>query len=76
MNRFDQLVEDLNNGNLTHTHIQIAYRTYIRQNDNIPEGIKDILCGVEATGGLIGRAFNQISEIIGGVELAYRRGKG
>lgn len=76
MNRFDQLVQDLVDGKLTHNHLQIAYRAYIRQNSNTPEGIKDILCGVDTGSGLIGRAFDQISEMVGGMELAFRRGKG
>ncbi len=74
MNKFDQLVQDLLDGKLSHTHVQIAYRTYIRQREDLPEGIKDILCGPSGGSGLIGRAFDQISEMIGGTELAYRRG--
>ena len=74
MNRFDQLVQDLMDGKLTLNHIQIAYRTYLRQRTDIPEGIKDILCGTDGGAGLVGKAFNQISETVGSVELAYRRG--
>ncbi len=75
MNKFDQLVEDLLSNALGHTHLQIAYRTYIRQRKDIPEEIKDLLCGTEGHSGLIGSIFQQISSTISAVELAYRRGK-
>ena len=74
-NKFDQLVEDLLSNELTLTQIQIAMRTYIRRRKDIPEGIKDLLCGrAEGASGLIGRMFKTIQDVIGAVELAYRRG--
>ena len=74
-NKFDQLVEDLVNGDLGLTHIQMAIRTSIRQRKDIPEGVKDLLCGSSAhDSGLIYSMFKPIKEAIGTVELAYRRG--
>jgi hypothetical protein len=45
MNKFDQLVDDLEKGQLTLNMIQIAIRAYIRQRKNLPTGIKDLLSG-------------------------------
>ena len=74
-NKFDQLVEDLLSNELTLTQVQIAMRTFVRRRKDIPEGIKDILCGrAEGASGLIGRMFKSIQDVIGAVELAYRRG--
>lgn len=74
MDRFSQLVEDLTNGDLTLIQIQIAIRASIRRDKNIPDGIKDLLAGREASAGLIYRMFKPIQEVIGAMELAYRRG--
>lgn len=74
MNKFDQLVQDLLENKLTLNHIQIAIRTYIRQRDSIPDPIKNLLCGYEGESGLIGQHFSLIQELIGSMELAYRRG--
>lgn len=75
MNKFDQLVEDLTTGKISHTMLQIAYRAAIRQRKDLPEGIKDLLCGrSEYHAGLIYQQFKVISETIGSMELAYRRG--
>jgi len=75
MNKFDQLVSDLSDGSLTPTMIQIALRTWVRQNPKVPDGVKGILCG-ESDGaiGLIGQIFSVIQSVIGKTELAYRRG--
>ena len=76
MNKFDQLVQDLLDSKITHTQLQIAYRVCIRQRNDIPEGIKDLLCGIPPDKpGLIYKAFDLISQIIGAVELAYLRGE-
>jgi hypothetical protein len=76
MNKFDQLVDDLKNGRLTLNMIQIAIRAYIRQRRDLPTGIKDLLCGSnESNAGLIFKMYQPIREIIGSMELAYRRGK-
>lgn len=52
-NKFDKLVDDLLEGRLTLTHIQIAYRTYLRRSKHIPIGTKNILCG-DGDSGLVG----------------------
>jgi len=76
-NKFDQLVEDLVSGELGLTHVQIAIRTSVRRRKEIPEGIKDLLCGRgESHAGLIYHMFRPIQDVIGAMELAYRRGKG
>jgi hypothetical protein len=76
MNKFDQLVDDLEKGRLTLNMVQIAIRTYIRRRRNLPEGIKDLLCGnSESNVGLIFKMFQTIREVIGAMELAYQRGK-
>lgn len=75
MNKFDQLVEDLVSGELGLTHIQIAIRASIRQREDLPEGIKDLLAGGgRGNPGLIYAMFKPIKEAIGTVELAYRKG--
>ena len=74
-NKFDTLVEDLVSGRLGFTHIQIAMRASIRQRKDLPDGIKDLLAGRDATySGLIFKQFKVIQETIGAMELAYRRG--
>ena len=75
MDKFSQLVEDLVKGDLSLTHVQIAIRTSVRQRKDIPEGIKDLLCGRgKHYSGLIYTMFKPINEVIGSIELAYRRG--
>ena len=74
MDKFSQLVEDLTTGDLTLTQVQIAIRASIRRDKNIPEGIKDLLAGKKNNPGLVYRMFEPIQEVIGAVELAYRRG--
>ncbi len=76
MDKFSQLVEDLTNGDLNMTHIQIAVRASIRQRKDLPDGIKDLLAGKsDRNAGVLYRMFKSIQEVIGTVELAYRRGK-
>lgn len=76
MDKFSQLVEDLVHGDLTLTHIQTAVRASIRQRKDVPEGIKDLLAGRgNSYSGLIYRQFKLIDEMIGSMELAYRRGE-
>lgn len=74
-NKFSQLVEDLVSGDLGLTHVQIAIRASIRQSKDLPDGIKDLLAGSsETNAGIVYRVFKLIEEMIGSVELAYRRG--
>jgi hypothetical protein len=75
MNRFDQLVQDLKDGKLNMTHIQIAYRAYLREGKDVPDEIKDLLGGrSEAMSGVIYSIFKLVREVEGTVELAYNRG--
>lgn len=80
MNKFDQLVDDLITGELNPTHIRMAYKAYIKYRKDIPDEIKDLLCGGKqgksTSDGLIDKTFNLMSNIIGWVEIAYKRGKG
>lgn len=74
-NKFDQLVEDLTTDKISWTMLQTAVKASIRNRKDLPEGIKDLLCGRSAHhAGLIQKHFQLISETIGSMELAYRRG--
>ncbi len=74
-NPFTNLVKYLNDGTLGHNHIQMAYREWVRRRDDIPDAIKDILSGRgEAETGLLLPIFRSIGQLIGGLELAWRRG--
>ncbi len=76
LNKFDQLVDDLVTGKLSHTQLQIAYRESVRRSKYLPEEAKTILCGSgENDAGLIYQCFKVISGMIGGFELAIRRAK-
>ncbi len=72
-NAFEQLLKDLNDGVLGYNQLHNAYRTHIRQSKVLPEDIKNLL-SVAGGGGVVGDAFHLIAEIIGRIELAYRRG--
>ena len=72
MNEFDMLVENLCFGEFTITHLELAYREYMRRRKDIPEGALNLLVGKGHTG-LIQFALN-IREISGNIELAYHRG--
>ncbi len=75
MNKFDQLVEDLKTGALSLTHIQIAIRAWVRERDDLPDEIKDLLAGRgESFSGIIYKQMRLVREIIGTVELAFNRG--
>ena len=74
MDKFTQLVEDLKSGKLTMSHVQMAVRAYVRESKHIPDGTKDLLAGKGEGGGLIYKQFQVITETIGAMELAYRRG--
>lgn len=69
-NKFDQLVNDLLDGSLTLTLIQIAVRTYIRRRKNFPIEAKGLLAGeAEGDSGLIGLHFRVITQTIGSLSL-------
>lgn len=73
MDKFSQLLEDLVNEDLTLTQVQIAIRASIRQRKDLPDNVKDLLGGKEGNSGLIYKMFKPIQEVIGSMELAYRR---
>ncbi len=74
-NPFTDLVRHLNDGTLGHNHIQMAYREWIRRRDDIPDATKDILAGKGDTEpGLLLPMFRIITQTIGSLELAWRRG--
>ena len=74
MNAQEQLVKWLKEGDLGLIHIDIAVMEWIRDREDLPEGVKNLLV-VPGGGGVIRNLFNQMKSIIGTVELAYRRGK-
>jgi len=74
-NAFERLVSDLNEGRLGLTMVGIAVKAHVRQNPDIPEPVKDLLCGKgDCFPGLLSRHWNLLGEMIGTTELAYRRG--
>ncbi len=76
MNKFDQLVEDLESGDLSHTLIAIAYRTWVKRRKEIPIEMKGLLCGEsEGDSGLIGKHFALLATTIGSMEVAVRRAR-
>ena len=76
MNKFNQLVQDLTDGSLSLNQVQMAIRASIRERTDVPDGIKDLLCGKSSSdGGLIYKMFKLILDVIGSMELAHRRGE-
>lgn len=74
-NSFESLLKDLQSGELGHNQIQIAYRAWLRQREDLPVGIRDLLGGKNETdAGLVFTLFQAISQAIGACELANRRG--
>ena len=73
LNEFDRLVANLSSNELTIRMLEMAYREHIRQRKDIPEGARNLLVSDSGTG-LIQFAEN-ISQIVGNVELSYRRGR-
>ncbi len=75
MNVYDELVENLRSGKITFNMLQMAYRESIRRRDDIPEEVKDLLCGAgEGRAGIIQKMMSNVNEVVGNVELAFRRG--
>lgn len=74
-NKYYQLVEDIKSNELPLIIVIGAIRQSIRENKNIPDGIKDLLCGQGgADSGYIVKQFQVMKDMIGKMELAYRRG--
>ena len=75
MDRFSQLEQDIIDGKLSIKQVGIAVRSAIRRMEHLPEGIRDLLGGKGDTSpGLLSIYFRLLEQIIGSVELAYRRG--
>ena len=71
-NEFDHLVEMLDNNTLNLRHLEMAYRHHIKRRKDIPEGVRNLL--VQPNGAGIIQFANHFMQIIGKMELAYRRG--
>lgn len=74
MNAHEQLSKSLKGGEINHNNIQIAYRAWIRQRQDIPESVRGLLGGHKDDPGLLDELFRGISHVIGATELPYRRG--
>lgn len=73
--KIQDLIDDIADGYITLTVIQIALCAGISRWPTLPEKVKDLICGKgENYSGYIRRAFGGIKEAIGCIELAYRRG--
>ncbi|MFW9899744.1 MAG: hypothetical protein ACFFDY_00475 [Candidatus Thorarchaeota archaeon] len=78
MDKFSQLVEDLNNNKLCLRHIQNAIRVHIRGREDLPKEIKDLLVGKEGfttSSGFVYQIFVLLEQIMSSLDLAYRRGR-
>lgn len=74
MDKCSQLVKDLDDGELSITHIAIALSAYYRNAKYLPEGTRNIIGGVGEGSGLVHKHFDALKASIGAIELAYRRG--
>lgn len=74
MDKFTQLLNDLKSGDLNINHIAIALSAYYREAGHLPEGIRNLIGGVGQGTGLVHKMFNLLSDTVGSLELAYRRG--
>jgi hypothetical protein len=72
-NAYADLERALIDGKLGHRQVATAYRAWIRERKDIPDGIKNLL-SVPGGGDLLGGMFLVISQTVGRMELAYRRG--
>ncbi len=72
-NKYYQLISDLESGELSLSLVSMAIRTYVGRNKKIPEGVRNLLTSPEG-GGYIHAQFRIIQNMIGTMELAYRRG--
>ncbi len=72
-NKYYQLVDDLKSGALTLNIVSMAICAYVRANDKIPEGARQLLSSGDG-GGYLPKQFEIMRDMIGKMELAYRRG--
>ncbi len=68
MDAFQQLTVWLGDGTLGRRHLSIAFLASVRNQKNIPKGARNL------ADPLLRRLFQQMEEIIGSLDLAYRRG--
>jgi len=73
MDKFSQLLKDLDDGQLSLTHISIALSAHYREGKHLPDEIRNIIGGEGQGSGLIHRHFKLLSQTIGALELACRR---
>jgi len=78
MDKYSQLVQDLNEGSLNLTLVRNAVREHLK--NYLPtvglSDIEDLLVGKnEASAGIVFHVFELITEVKGLLELAYLRGK-
>lgn len=74
--KIQDLIDDIAEGYISINMLQLALRGGVRRWDNIPEEIRDLLCGRDETySGFIRQCFFPLKEGIGAIELAFRRGK-
>lgn len=73
-NKYDRLVDDLKSGKLPLTIVINAIRQSVRESKDVPDEIKDLLCGTESDAGYIFRQFQVMRDTMGRMKLAYRRG--
>lgn len=73
LNEYERLLRNLETQEFTITHLELAYREYIRRRKDIPEGARNLLCGSEGSGSL--QFASTIKALVGNVHLAYMRGR-
>jgi hypothetical protein len=73
-NKYYQLVKDLKSGDLAMSTVFRAIRTYYEENEDIPEGVRNLLSSPEGAG-YLNKQLNMMRNVAGLLELAYRRGK-
>lgn len=73
LNEFGRLVENLRSNEFTISHLEMAYRYYIKTRKDIPEGVRNLLVEAEGAGSL--KFAQQIKTLVGNVHLGYLRGR-
>ena len=81
MDTFDQLVHDLDTERLSLSMLSLALRTHYRHSKDIPENVKDLICGdkddnsIALGHGLIHSSCNLLINSIGYILLTSRMNK-
>lgn len=75
VDRFSQLEQDLVDDKLSIKQVGIAIRSAIRRTKHLPKSITDLLGGKsDISPGVLSIVFRLIEQIIGNMDLAYKRG--